>query len=76
MTITADYAFALALAEGSEAATGAGHEFTNRDRRVIGEVLDAYGGAGAPFYGALHADAPVLRGRTVYFPRPRATGAS
>ena len=54
VTITACYGFATALTEGYEAATDAGHEFTNRDRRVLGEVLNAYGtasGAGAPFHG-------------------------
>jgi hypothetical protein len=45
VTITASYVFALALTEGYEAATAAGHEFTNRDRRVIREVLEAYGTA-------------------------------
>ena len=54
VTVTADHAFATALTEGSAAAARAGHEFTSRDRRVIGEVLDAYGiagAAGAPFSG-------------------------
>ena len=54
VTITASYVFALALTEGYEAAIGAGLEFTNRERRVLREVLAAYGtadGAGELFYG-------------------------
>lgn len=54
VTITASYVFALALTEGYEVATGAGLEFTNRERRVLREVLEAYGtadGAGELFYG-------------------------
>ena len=54
VTITASYVFALALTEGYEAATAAGLEFTNRERRVIREVLAAYGtaaSAGELFYG-------------------------
>ena len=54
MTITASYVFALALTEGYEAATAAGFEFTNRERRVLREILEAYGtadGAGELFYG-------------------------
>ena len=52
--ITASYVFALALTEGYEAAVGAGFEFTNRERRIVREVLEAYGtadGAGELFYG-------------------------
>ena len=54
VTITASYVFALALTEGYEAAVNAGLEFTNRERRLIREVLEAYGaaeGAGALFFG-------------------------
>ena len=54
VTITASYVFALALTEGYEAAVGAGFEFTNRERRLIREVLEAYGtaeSAGALSYG-------------------------
>ena len=54
VTITASYVFALALTEGYEAAVGAGFEFTNRERRVLREVLETYGtadGAGELFYG-------------------------
>ena len=54
VTITASYVFALALTEGYEAATGAGFEFTNRERRVVREVLEAYGtadGSGELFFG-------------------------
>ena len=52
--LTADVDFALALAEGLTAAAAAGYHFSNRERRIIGEVLDAYGTAsdvGAPFSG-------------------------
>ena len=45
VTITASYVFALALTEGYEAAIAAGFEFTNRERRVIREVLEVYGTA-------------------------------
>ena len=54
VTITASYVFSLALTEGYEAATDAGLEFTNRERRVVREVLEAYGtadGAGELFFG-------------------------
>ena len=54
VTITASYVFALALTEGYAAAIGAGLGFTNRERRVVREVLEAYGtadGAGELFYG-------------------------
>jgi uncharacterized membrane protein YebE (DUF533 family) len=54
ITLTADVDFALALAEGLPAAAAAGYHFSNRERRIIGEVLDAYGTAsdvGAPFSG-------------------------
>jgi hypothetical protein len=54
VTITVSYVFALALTEGYETATDAGLEFTNRERRVIREVLAAYGtaaSAGELFYG-------------------------
>jgi hypothetical protein len=54
VTITASYVFALALTEGYEAATCAGIEFTNRERRLIREVLEAYGtaeGASELHYG-------------------------
>ena len=54
VTVTASHAFAAALTDGYEAACRAGCEFTNRDRRIITEVLDAYGtaeAAGPPFFG-------------------------
>ena len=54
ITLTADVDFALALAEGLTAAAAAGYHFSNRERRIIGEVRDAYGAAGdigAPFSG-------------------------
>ena len=54
ITLTADVDFALALAEGLTAAAAAGYHFSNRERRIIGEVRDAYGSAseiGAPVSG-------------------------
>ena len=54
ITLAADVDFALALAEGLTAAAAAGYHFSNRERRIIGEVRDAYGSAsdiGAPFSG-------------------------
>ena len=54
ITLTADVDFALALAEGLTAAAAAGSHFSNRERRIIAEVRDAYGAAtgnGAPFSG-------------------------
>ena len=54
ITLTANVDFALALAECLTAAAAAGYQFTNRERRIIGEVCDAYGLAGdisAPFSG-------------------------
>ena len=54
ITLTADVDFALALAEGLTAAAAAGYHFANREQRIIGEVLDAYGaatGTGEPFSG-------------------------
>ena len=54
VTVTAAHAFAAALTDGYEAACRAGCEFTNRDRRIITGVLDAYGtaeAAGPPFFG-------------------------
>ena len=54
ITLTADVDFAPALAEGLTAAAAAGYHFSNRERRIIGEVRDAYGSAsdiGAPFSG-------------------------
>ena len=54
ITLTADVDFALALAEGLPAAARAGCHFSNRERRIIGEVREAYGSAsdvGAPFSG-------------------------
>jgi len=41
--ITANAYFSYALMEGLEAATEQGIEYSNRERRLIGEVLDAYG---------------------------------
>ena len=43
ITATADYSYALI--EGLEAAAEQGIAYSNRDRRLIGEVLDAYGRA-------------------------------
>ena len=54
VTITASYVFSLALTEGYEAAISAGLEFTNRERRLLREVLEVYGtadGAGELFFG-------------------------
>ena len=54
VTISASYVFALALTEGYETAIAAGLEFTNRERRLLREVLAAYGpaaSAGELFYG-------------------------
>ena len=54
ITLTADVDFALALAEGLTAAGAVGYHFANRERRIIGEVRDAYGaatGTGEPFSG-------------------------
>ncbi|MDD9989030.1 MAG: hypothetical protein OXQ31_22355 [Spirochaetaceae bacterium] len=45
VTITAAAHLSYALLEGLEAATEQGIEYTNRERRLIGEVLDAYGRA-------------------------------
>ena len=45
VTITANAYFSYALREGLEAATEQGIEYSNRERRLIGEVLDAYGRA-------------------------------
>ena len=45
VTITAKADYSYALVEGIEAATEQGIEYSNRDRRLIGEVLEAYGRA-------------------------------
>ena len=65
---TASYPARYALAEGIEAAREQGIEYSNRDRRLIGEVLDAYGRAtdagGKPFFGRCelsHTFAEVCR---------------
>ena len=54
VTITAAAHLSYALLEGLEAATEQGIEYSNRERRLIGEVLDAYGcahDAGNSFQG-------------------------
>ena len=55
VTIQAKADYRYALAEGIKAAAEAGIEYSNRDRRLIGEVLDAYGRASGavekPFFG-------------------------
>ena len=54
ITLAADAGFSVALTEGLPAAAGGGFHFSNRERRIIGEVRDAYGlasGAGEPFAG-------------------------
>ena len=67
VTIQAKADFSYALVEGIEAAREQGLEYTNRDRRLIGEVLDAYGrakDAGNPFFGRCelsHTFAEVCR---------------
>ena len=52
--VTACADFAVALLHGLDEASKQGLDFTNRERRVIGEVIDAYGTANsesAPFEG-------------------------
>ena len=54
VTITAKAAFHLPLMEGITIALESGCDYSNRDRRIIGEVLNAYGcadGAGTSFFG-------------------------
>ena len=55
VTIQAKADYRYALVEGIEAAREQGIEYTNRDRRLIGEVLTAYGRASGavekPFFG-------------------------
>ena len=54
VTVTAKAIFHLPLMEGIAIAAENGCNFTNRDRRIVGEVLDAYGRAsesGEPFFG-------------------------
>ena len=77
VTIQAKADFSYALVEGIEAAGEQGIEYTNRDRRLIGEVLDAYGrakAAGNPGFGRCelsHTFAEVCR----FTFRPRQEGA-
>ena len=68
VTITAQADYSYALVEGIKAADEAGIEYSNRDRRLIGEVLDAYGRASGavekPFFGRCelsHTFAEVCR---------------
>ena len=67
VTIQAKADFSYALVEGIEAAGEQGIEYPNRDRRLIGEVLDAYGrakDAGNPGFGRCelsHTFAEVCR---------------
>ena len=68
VTIQAKADFSYALVEGIEAAREQGLEYTNRERRLIGEVLNAYGRAkdagGTPFFGRCelsHTFAEVCR---------------
>ena len=54
VAITAKATFHLPFTEGITIALENGCDYSNRDRRIIGEVLDAYGratGAGLPFFG-------------------------
>ena len=54
VTITARADFSTALIDGCQAAVDQGIEYSNRERRLIGEVLDAYGcatDAGNSFQG-------------------------
>ena len=54
VAITAKAAFHLPLMEGITIALESGCDYSNRDRRIIGEVLNAYGcadGAGTSFFG-------------------------
>ena len=67
VTITAQADYRYALVEGFQAADEAGIEYSNRDRRLIGGVLDAYGraqDAGNPSFGRCelsHTFAEVCR---------------
>ena len=67
VTITAKAAFRYAFVEGIEAAREQGIEYPNRERRLIGEVLDTYGrakDAGHPGFGRYelsHTFAEVCR---------------
>ena len=67
VTIQAKADFSYALVEGIEAAREQGLDYVNRDRRLIAEVLAAYGraqDAGNPFFGRCelsHTFAEVCR---------------
>ena len=67
VTITAKAIFHLPFMEGITIAAENGCDFSNRDRRIVGEILDAYGCAtegGAPFFGRCeltHTFADVCR---------------
>ena len=68
VTIQAQARFSCALVEGMEAAGEQGIDYSNRDRRLIGEVLAAYGRASGaverPFFGRCelsHTFAEVCR---------------
>ena len=74
VTVTAAHVFAAALTDGYEAACRAGGEFTNRDRRIITEVLDAYGtaeAAGPPFFGRCQLTHRFCDVAQFLFPAPR-----
>ena len=54
VTLTAKTIFHLPFTEGISIALENGCDYSNRERRIIGEVLDAYSratGAGLPFFG-------------------------
>ena len=67
VTIQAKADFSYALVEGIAAAGDQGSDYSNRERRLIGEVCDAYGraqDAGNPFFGRCeltHTFAEVCR---------------
>ena len=71
VTITANAYFSYALLEGLEAATEQGIEYSNRERRLIGEVLDAYGratAAGNSFQGRCELTQYVRPGLPLHLP--------
>ena len=73
VTVTASHAFAAALTDGYAAACRAGCEFTNRDRRIITEVIDAYGTAevaGPPFFGRCQLTHRFCEVARFLFPAP------
>ena len=72
VTITAKADFRYAFVQGIEAAREQGIEYSNRDRRLIGEVLAAYGRASGalekPGFGPLRAVPYVRRGLPLHLP--------